>query len=115
MSKEPTPLETSKRLKEFVLEFIKNSLDRRFVIGSFDIIETELKNYAELKTTLNKKFVVALPRISNKTSVIDELVLLQKVLMIIKDNVYLDVNGDIMPKNKSKTKEQIDLLKEVLV
>ena len=36
-------LEVSKQLKDFVLEFIKNGLDRRFVHGSFDIIETALK------------------------------------------------------------------------
>ena len=43
MSKELTPLEVSKQLKDFVLEFVKNGLDRMFIRGSFDIIETELK------------------------------------------------------------------------
>jgi hypothetical protein len=43
MSKELTPLEVSKQLKDFVLEFTKNGLDRRFVIGSFDIIDKQLK------------------------------------------------------------------------
>lgn len=37
------PLEVSKQLKDFVLEFIKNGLDRRFINGSFGIIETALK------------------------------------------------------------------------
>lgn len=36
-------LEVSKQLKDFVLEFIKNGLYRRFIHGSFDIIETALK------------------------------------------------------------------------
>lgn len=37
-------LEVSKQLKDFVLEFIKNGLDRRFINGSFGIIETALKS-----------------------------------------------------------------------
>lgn len=48
MKKELTPLEVSKQLKEFVLEFVKNGLDRIFIHGSFDIIENTLKDYEEL-------------------------------------------------------------------
>lgn len=36
-------LKASKQLKDFVLGFIKNGLHRRFIIGSFEIIETALK------------------------------------------------------------------------
>ena len=36
-------LKASKQLKDFVLGFIKNGLDRRFIHGSFEIIETALK------------------------------------------------------------------------
>ena len=36
-------LEVSKQLKDFVLEFIKNDLDRKFINFSFDIIEKNLK------------------------------------------------------------------------
>ena len=36
-------LKASKQLKDFVLGFIKNGLDRRFILGSFEIIETALK------------------------------------------------------------------------
>ena len=36
-------LKASRQLKDFVLGFIKNGLDRRFIIGSFEIIETALK------------------------------------------------------------------------
>ena len=43
MNKELITLEVSKQLKDFVLEFVKNGLDRRFIRGSFDIIETVLK------------------------------------------------------------------------
>ena len=49
MTKELDALEVSKQLKDFVLEFVKNGLDRRFIHGSFDIIETALKrlNYID--------------------------------------------------------------------
>lgn len=49
MSKELTPLEVLKQLKEFVLEFVNNGLDKMFVQGSFDIIEKELKDYEAYK------------------------------------------------------------------
>lgn len=47
-NKELTPLEVSKQLKDFVLEFVKNGLDRIFIHGSFDIIDKTLKDYEEL-------------------------------------------------------------------
>lgn len=47
MNKGLTPLEVSKELKDFVLEFVKNGLDRRFICGSFDLIEKELKDKAD--------------------------------------------------------------------
>lgn len=50
-NKELSPLEVSKQLKDFVLEYTKNGLDRRFVIGSFDIIETALKDYEKQHQT----------------------------------------------------------------
>lgn len=37
------PLEALKTTKEFALEFIKNGLDRRVILGGCDIIETALK------------------------------------------------------------------------
>ena len=43
MTNELTPLEVSKQLKNFVLEFVKNGLDRKIIHGSFDIIEKEFK------------------------------------------------------------------------
>lgn len=36
-------LEVLKQLKDFVLEFTKNDLDRKFINGSFDIIKKELE------------------------------------------------------------------------
>lgn len=53
-SKELAPLEVSKQLKEFVLEFINNDLDRMFVQGSFDIIEEALKRLEEHDRTFKK-------------------------------------------------------------
>lgn len=53
-SKELTPLEVSNQLKEFVLEFVKNGLDKMFINGSFDIIESTLKDY-EYQTRVLKK------------------------------------------------------------
>ena len=53
MSKELEALEVLKQLKDFVLEFVKNGLDRMFVDGSFDIIETALKEHEEHKQILN--------------------------------------------------------------
>lgn len=38
-----------------------------------------------------------------------------KALEVIKENVFLDEDGNIMPKNKGKTQEEADLLKEVLL
>ena len=49
MNKGLEALEVAKQLKEFVLKFIKNDLDRRFVIGSFNILEKELKAYEQTK------------------------------------------------------------------
>lgn len=49
MNNELEALKVSKQLKDFVLGFVKNDLDRRFIHGSFNIIETELKDYEELQ------------------------------------------------------------------
>ena len=53
MSKGLAPLEVSKELKDFVLEFVKNGLDRRFICGSFDLIEKELKRLVDFDSILN--------------------------------------------------------------
>ena len=42
-------LKASKQLKDFVLGFIKNSFHRRFILGSFEIIETALKALEVIK------------------------------------------------------------------
>ena len=53
MSEELETLEVLKQLKDFVLEFVKNGLDRRLIHGSFDIIEKELKQAQEDKKVLD--------------------------------------------------------------
>ena len=44
-----TGLETLNLLKDFVLKDNKNGLDRRFIIGSCDILEQELKELEEYR------------------------------------------------------------------
>lgn len=56
MSKDSTLLEVSKQLKVFVLEFVKNGLDRKFIHGSFDRIEAALEDY-ELICEMNTQLV----------------------------------------------------------
>ena len=62
MIKGLAPLEVSKELKDFVLEFVKNGLDRRFICGSFDLIEKELKVLEVIK---NKEVQVAIFLLTN--------------------------------------------------
>lgn len=59
-NKELTPLEVSDQLKEFILEFVNNGLDRMFVNGSFDIIETALKALEIIKEDENLRTAVLL-------------------------------------------------------
>ena len=51
-------LETSKKLADFVLGFVENGLDRRFVRGSFDIIDTELKEKVQLEKIIKNQIKV---------------------------------------------------------
>ena len=94
-----------------------------------EIIEKELTTLEEIRSS---KFLVAIPRMSNKSNYIDELLLLQKVLKIIKeiaksyDIEFCDnkqsISFKITLKNKFiletiiiKNKEEYDSLKEVLL
>lgn len=52
MNKELKALEVSKQLKGFVLEFVKNGLDRMFINGSFETIETALTALETLRNAL---------------------------------------------------------------
>lgn len=120
MSKGLEALEVSKQLKDFVLEFIKNGLDRRFIHGSFDIIETELERLEEARD-MWKSIADNLKEKSDKQD---------EVLRIIKEK-NVDIYGikesqDVYDYNSGienepdfekrlLTKKDFDLLKEVLL
>ena len=89
-------LEVSKQLKGFVLEFIKNGLYRRFIHGSFDIIETALKAL----NIINKKNV----DIEYIKTCFDD-----KKCGFKEYNAYVGHDEDM-----ELTQEEYDLLKEVL-
>ena len=89
-------LEVSKQLKDFVLEFIKNGLDRRFINGSFGIIETELK---------------ALKIIKEKTVDIDYI----RTCFYDEKGGFKEYNAWVgHDEDEELIQEEYDLLKEVL-
>lgn len=99
---------------------IKNHCEKDFIMNMLYGYEKDLKivakglkrleSYDSLNLSCEElQFVSNI--LKNPNNSIKEL----KALGIIKENVFIDENGDIMPKNKGKTKEQIDLLKEVLL
>lgn len=138
----PSPLEVSKQLKDFVLEVVKNGLDRMFINGSFDIIEKTLKDYEEL----TNKPVMLYGRTNGKTQALIDTVCKNykdvkitnledekklKALEIIK-NKMVDIHNLIYSSNVEEynkfamnynqelcntllTQEEYELLKEVLL
>ena len=83
-------LEVSKQLKDFVLEFIKNDLDRKFINCSFDIIEKNLKVLDIIKE--------------------------QGFLFVEKGQLYCGRYGDIevlLEEDDFQDKHEYELLKEV--
>lgn len=105
MNKELTPLEVSKQLKDFVLEFVKNGLDRMFVHASFNTIEKELKDYENLK----------LKHRSMQDAVLEDFKKL-KALEIIKKHIDLeDYDTAICLVERKLTQKEYDLLKEALL
>ena len=89
-------LEVSKQLKGFVLEFIKNGLYRRFINGSFDIIETALK---------------ALNIIKEKNVDIDYI----KTCFYDRKGGFKEYNAYVEhDEDEELSQEEYDLLKEVL-
>jgi len=99
-----TPLDVSKQLKDFVLSYTKNGLDRRFIIGSFSIIENVLGEYEALK-----------PRLIHPEQVFQDYKEL-KALDIIR-RIVKSADEPMPPyeENSVFTKEEYDLLKEVLL
>lgn len=137
MSKELIPLEVSKHLKDFVLEFVENGLDRRFIHGSFDIIETALKEYETRKTLIET--IDSGEMVFQERTVWEEKQKKLKALEIIKNKEVdigwfieclscskpLEVYNDRYDKIRScdgkdyhfmqLTQQEYDLLKEVLL
>ena len=129
MSEGLTPVEVSKELKDFVLEFVKNGLDRRFVIGSFNILEKALKDY-EYWSSFVKWYgdvkAEDLQRIIHNGWVYDQTGYKKdKAFDIIKEKL-VDIDLFSYCANKSMynnrvnvgkqlTDEEYDLLKEVLL
>lgn len=74
MSKELTPLEALAKLKQ-------NDIDDTRLLNYqlYDIIEPALERYEQIK----KCHLVAIPRMSNKTSIVDELMHLQEAIRIM--------------------------------
>ena len=119
MSKELEALEVSKQLKDFVLEFVKNGLDRRFIHGSFDIIETALKDY-ERRLKLAKEYedVNKVGKRLKALEIIKEKKVNVNLLFISEDvnqyNFYINANV-FQWETRTLTKEEYDFLKEVLL
>ena len=124
MNKELTPLQVSKQLKDFILEFVKNGLDRMFIDGSFDIIETALKQAQKDKEELEElKNAISNGTIQNQWANMNSKN--AKVLEIIEEK-GLDIRefryaSSLYEYNicknigcKDLTQEEFDLLKEVL-
>ena len=115
MNKEITPLEVAKQLKDFVLEFVKNGLDRRFVIGSFDIIEQSLQSLERYDAE----------HLGIREAELNDVKAMCKAFNIIKekrvDVSWLVISDDLKEYNEGLerkwklTQEEYDLLKEVLL
>ena len=96
MSKELTPLEVLKQLKEFVYGLELGNVDKLFVKGSFNIIETELKRLEEYDKVFRGE--VFLNNEKTGLAVVESLVnKIQKqdeVLRIIKEIVNFSLEFD---------------------
>jgi hypothetical protein len=92
MNKELTPLDVLKQLKDFVYELELGNVDKLFVSGSFEIIETALK---------------ALQIIKEKRVDID--------LLICATDSVKDYNDKIGYQKHFLSEEEYNSLKEVLL
>ena len=138
-SKELVPLEVSKQLKDFVCELELGNVDKFFVHGSFDIIETALKRLDEHEKVFKKYDIddnwlePALYVIKNHFPIDTEIQLKKlKALEIIKEKsvipAYIVNTKNVEQYNKwlkeitfrkdwlkrILTEEEYDILKEVL-
>ncbi len=124
MNKELTPLEVSKQLKDFVLEFVKNGLDRIFVNGSFDIIETTLKQaqkdkkeLEEIKNAINQGAMLSQwSHDCHHEKELKVLEIIKETLPVKEEDFFYDKETDTYFFMGYKvSKEKYDLLKEVLL
>lgn len=128
MSKELETLEVSKQLKDFVLEFVKNGLDRRFIHGSFYIIETAIKENGKLKecyenelkntayyNNLALKYKRAVEIIKEHRLDIDRFLQFVKQDISYQHYVYcIEQSDNAFAKRFLLNKEEYELLKEIL-
>ena len=135
ISKELTPLEVSKLLKDFVFELELGNVDKLFVHGSFDIIETALKQLEGLEEELGaaldfyecqtvKEWVVCMKKKLEAFEIIKKKGLHYLEVSLIRSNIsYEDYCVELSREigfqklidTKLKTEEEYDLLKEVLL
>jgi len=109
MSKELSPLEVAKQLKDFVFELELGNADKHFVNGSFDIIEIALKKY-EVLQEVHKDFIDKNIKKLKALEIIKEKRVNVRFLISCKTlKEYNDVISDHL------TQEEYDLLKEVLL
>lgn len=118
MTKELSPLEVSKQLKDFVLEFVKNGLDRRFIRGSFDIIDTALKRL-ERRDNINEVLYKDEETMLKKLKAFEIIKAKPQTLYLIPtyDNyhAYLELAHDIALIEDIYSQEEFDLLREVML
>ena len=127
MKNELSPLECLRIVKEFALEFIENNLDKRLIIGGCDIIETELKDYEKQKQlvqTLQDKIYVKEMKYAKQEKALEiikekkvDIAILIESESLYDYNDYMN-NSDIYNEygnSRQLTKEEFDLLKEVLL
>lgn len=74
MSKELTPLQAFENIIVDLTPHLKNANTEEI-----KIVETTLKNYEQIK----KCHLVAIPRMSNKTNIVDELFYLQEAIRVM--------------------------------
>ena len=115
LNDELTPLEVSKQLKDFVLEFVKNGLDRIFIHGSFATIETELKRLEEIDKVMflnNQKMQKQdeILRIIKEKRVDISLLLGSSDLETYNLHIYSRKHGGLI--DYKLTKAEFDLLKK---
>ena len=135
MSKELKALDAWKTIKRDALYHVQSAHMVGFIRQEeiqkekkrISIIEKELKDIQEIKT---KKYLVAIPRMTNKTSIVDELLTLQTAIKIIKEkqvDMRIFIASAILAEHETPdaynftisdvkrhlTQEEYDLLKEV--